>query len=123
MDAIVVERELRLASPPAALWPLVSNTNRMNRAQGLPSNQVERVDGSTDRRVSVRLGPLSVSWREKPFDYVVEKGYRMVRVFENGPLARVEGTLTLTPEGSGSRCRLVGTATPRSALARGLVRL
>jgi class 3 adenylate cyclase len=118
MDGIVAARELRLASPPAALWPLLSNTNRMNRASGLPSSEVARVDGSTDRRVSARLGPLRVSWRERPFDYVAERGYRTVREFENGPLARFEATMTLSPDGSGSRVVLRNTFTPRSPLMR-----
>ncbi|HXT02061.1 MAG TPA: DUF5939 domain-containing protein [Elusimicrobiota bacterium] len=123
MDGIVVERELRLASPPSALWPLLSNTNRMNRAAGLPSNEVEKLQGTLDRRVTARVGPLKVAWRERPFDYVAERGYRVVREFENGPLARFDGSMTLAPDGKGSRVLLSGTFTPRLPLARALVRL
>ena len=123
MDAIFVEQEVRLASPPAALWPLLSNTNRMNRAAGMPFNEVSRLKGTLDRRVSAKLGPLTIFWRERPFDYVADRGYRVTRVFENGPLARFEGGLRLTPDGTGSKVLLFGTFIPRFALARGLVRV
>ena len=123
MDAIRVERELRLGSSPSALWPLLSNTNRLNREIGMPENDVQSVPGSFDRRVRSRLAGWPIAWRELPFDYVAGRGYSSVRIFENGPLARFEGGLTLTPDGTGTRARLSSAFTPRFALARGFVRL
>jgi adenylate cyclase len=122
MDAIRVDGELRLASAPSALWPLLSNTNRLNRAAGLPEARVEPRN-DFERTVRSRLAGWTVVWRERPFDYVADRGYTLVREFENGPLRRFEGGLTLTPDGTGTRALLRGAFTPRHALARGLVKL
>ena len=123
MDAIRVDGEVRLGSSPSALWPLLSNTNRLNRSVGLPENIVQRMSGTFDRLVRARLAGWTISWRERPFDYVAGRGYAVVREFENGPLARFEGGLRLAPDGAGTLARLTGAFTPRYALARGPIRL
>ncbi|MFI5362213.1 MAG: DUF5939 domain-containing protein [Elusimicrobiota bacterium] len=122
MEAIRAEKEIRLASPPAALWPLLSNTNRLNRSFGGPKNDVVKRSGEFDRRVRARLAGWPVSWRESPFDFVTNQGYSNSREFDNGPILRFESRLRLTPDGTGSRVRFEGTFTPRYALARGFVR-
>ena len=119
---IRVDGEVRLGSSPSALWPLVSNTNRLNRSVGMPENEVEP-SKDFERVVRARLAGWTVAWRERPFDFVAGRGYTVVRAFENGPLERFEGGLTLTPDGTGTRALLRGAFTPRSGLARGFVRL
>lgn len=125
MDTLRVERSFRLASPPAALWPHVSNTNRLNRALGLPD--LARADdpaaGSFDKLVRARVFGLPLAWRERPFDYSAGRWYRVVREFQGGPLARFEGGLRLSPDGTGTRAVLDGEFTPRWALARPAVAL
>jgi class 3 adenylate cyclase len=124
MDVIRIVSDLRLKSAPAALWPQLSNTNRMNRAVGLPENETSPVPGEGFmRRVVVRKFGLAVAWKEMPFEYVSGRYYSCVRNFENGPFTRFEGSTTLTPDGAGSRVVLDGKFTPRSALTRGVARV
>jgi class 3 adenylate cyclase len=118
---IRVEREVRLKSAPALLWPHLSNTNRLNRALGLPENAVTRGENDYERVVRARVLGLTVSWRERPFEYSEGRYYALRREFDNGPLTRFEGGLRLEPDGVGTRAFLSGVFTPRSPYPRALV--
>lgn len=121
---IVLERELELAAPPAALWPLLSNTNRMNRALGLPAMKEAGAAGGFSRRVAASLYGLPLTWIERPFEWVEGRYYKALREFESGPLERFEGGMELTPteDGRGTILRIVSTFAPRNALGTLLAR-
>ena len=57
---------------------------------------------------------LALRWRELPFDYVAGRHFRLRREFENGPVARVEATVRLDPDGGGTRVVMEILAAPRS---------
>lgn len=116
MDAIRAERELRLKSSPEALWPLVSNTDRLNRAVGLPAAVSEPIPGSFDRLARARVYGLPLEWRERPFDFVAPRFHRSVRVFTRGPAARFEGGVRLEPDGAGTRAVVHAAFVPADAL-------
>jgi class 3 adenylate cyclase len=116
MDEVRAERELKLKSPPDALWPLVSNTDRLNKALGLPAMTSEPIPGSFDRRVRARAYGLTMVWRESPFEFDAPRSYRVVRTFESGPIARFEGGVRLEPDGAGSRAFVDAAFSPANAL-------
>jgi len=122
VSEIRVEREVRLSSPPAVLWPLLSNTNRLNRSLGLPENDVSR-SGAYERAVRARVLGLTVSWREAPFEYVAGRYYALRREFDNGPLARFEGGLRLEPDGAGTRAVMSAVVAARKPFPRALARV
>lgn len=96
VEPIRVERRVPLQSSPEALWPLLSNTDRLNRALGLPEHRPERPDQADhSRMVSARLGPLTLRWRERPFSYARERFFRNAREFVGGPIKRYEGGIRL----------------------------
>jgi len=116
MVEIRAERALTLKSSPEALWPLVSNTDRLNKALGLPAMSPEPIPGSHDRRVRARAYGVPLVWRESPFEFASPRSYRVVRVFERGPIARFEGGVRLEPDGAGTRALVDAAFTPANAL-------
>ena len=80
--------EWNLASSSQKLWPYISNTERLNRALGLPSvtYRTERDPQLGLRKFgSFKLGGVQITWEEHPFEWV--KGERMgiLREFDTGP--------------------------------------
>jgi class 3 adenylate cyclase len=123
MDPLRYERELRLASSPAALWPAVSNTDRLNRALGLPAVESEPEGPGFARRAKSKVLGLPVEWRELPFEFAAGRGHRVTREYASGPLILFRGGVTLEPDGTGTRAVVFGEFTPRGALGAALVRL
>ncbi|MEM8866492.1 MAG: hypothetical protein AAGF31_13185, partial [Planctomycetota bacterium] len=63
------EMTWQLAASPEALWPYVSNTDRLNRAIGLPAVTYRTEPspaGGVRRFGTIRLAGLSMSWEEHP---------------------------------------------------------
>jgi hypothetical protein len=119
MDPVRLEKAFRLSSPPAALWPLLSNTDRVNRALGLPQNAIAGIDPKDySRQVRASLFGVPLRWKESPFDYVKERGYSVVREFHSGPFARFHGRLTMAADGAGTALTLRADLTPASEWAR-----
>jgi len=124
MEPVRVERTLKLSSSPADLWPQVSNTDRINRALGLPEAVTSGVDPKDyTKTVRSKLLGLPVAWLEAPFEYVDARFYVLTRVFLSGPIDRYEWGLTLTPNAEGTTAVLHGVFWPRWAIVRPLVRL
>ena len=77
-----------LDSTPEELWPFVSNTERFNRAVGIPAvnfkTTYDDVNG-TRRFGSFKMGGVSISWEEHPFEWVEGKRMSVLRTFEKGP--------------------------------------
>jgi adenylate cyclase len=122
MEPVRLERTIQLKSTPVDLWPLVSNTDRLNRALGMPVNSSggsDPVDYS--QQISARLFGLPLRWREEPFDYVDSRGYEVVREFHTGPFTRFQGGLRMAPAGGGTAATLYGSFWPRWSWARPLV--
>lgn len=124
MEPVRLENTFRLSSTPCALWPHVSNTDRLNRALGLPATTTSSVDPADfSRQVSARLLGFPLSWREAPFDYVDSRHYEVTRDFHSGPFARFQGGLRLAAEGGGTEATLYGAFWPRAEWSRPLVKL
>lgn len=120
---ISFRRELKLKASPAELWPLISNTNRFNRALGLPEMVLEGISSDDySKRVRARLFGLDLAWREPPFDWVEGRFFRSIREFDRGPVARFEGLIELAPQDGGSRMTIRSDFTPRNALGDFIIR-
>ncbi len=123
MEPIRAERVVLLRSSPEDLWPLVSNTDRLNKALGLPAATSEPIPGGFDRSARARLFGLTVAWRERPFDFTAPREHTVVREFSSGPAARFEGGIRLEPDGSGARGVVHASFTPSGPLGALLLRL
>ncbi len=77
---MVVRIELRydFTAPPERVWPIVADTERLNRALGLPETTYERLTEEPEvcrRRVRARQNGLPVVFQEEPFEWVENRSY------------------------------------------------
>ena len=120
MSAPVKIQELvELPHPRAAVWPILSRTDWVNRALGLPpvNYEIQPVpEGGTQVIARARLAGVSLAWREFPFEWSEPKFYQVRRVFLSGPLA--EGVMGLRLKETSGGCAIESFAdfTPRNAL-------
>ncbi len=115
--------EWELQSSPEALWPFVSNTEKMNKAAGLApvrfeieSTKNNRGSGTTGHQ---RVAGLALKWKEHPFEWIEGSRHVVLRVFERGVLRWYvsEVQLERTP-GGGTKLRTIVRLEPRNMLAR-----
>ncbi|WP_282604249.1 adenylate/guanylate cyclase domain-containing protein [Pelagibius sp. Alg239-R121] len=93
--------------PPERLWPSLADTARFNEAAGLPKHDIEEIpqdDGSVIYLGHVRLGPITLRWRDWPVNWVTGQWFEHRRDFSKGPLKKLNALLRFVPEGAGCRC-------------------
>lgn len=114
--------ELRLASPASRLWPLVSNTDRLNRAVGLPSvafTELPSASGAARKAGRFRVLGMDIAWEENPFEWVHEREHRVLRRYTRGPLAWLANHVSLSPRADGGTDLVHEIqAAPRGALGK-----
>jgi class 3 adenylate cyclase len=100
------ETSVRVEAPREAVWPLLADTERLNREVGLPAIRFEfrpRPAGGTETWATLRLGGMTLRYREHPFEWAQPEFYRIRRSFKNGPLREFVGEVRLAPDGTGTR--------------------
>ena len=98
---------------PDALWPFVSNTEKMNRATGLAPVRFEieiatrsRRPASRRRPGSQRVAGMQMKWREHPYEWIEGSRHVVLRVFEKGVLRWYVAEVTLErAPGGGTKLR------------------
>ncbi len=93
-----------LESPPQAIWPLASDTNRFNRDTGQPEIELlDNVKGVKHARMKL---PIRVEWEEEPFEWTYPYSFGILRTYSKGPVdeMRVQANFDPRPEG-GTRVR------------------
>ncbi|HEY4244939.1 MAG TPA: DUF5939 domain-containing protein, partial [Kofleriaceae bacterium] len=119
--------EWDLAASPEALWPYVSDTDRLNRAAGLAPVRfsIESTNASATQTGTSRAagGAVSLKWREHPYEWIEGSRHVVLRVFDGGLLRWyvAEVSLERTPAG-GTKLRNTIKLEPRGWLARFLAR-
>ncbi len=87
-----------------ALWPLVSDTERINEALRLPRYRLRET--VSDEGLHRRYGEYDdrgtlVRWEEPPFEWSTDHWWRWDRLYDAGPMERTRGTLVLEPDPKG----------------------
>jgi serine/threonine protein kinase/class 3 adenylate cyclase len=109
--------EWDLQSSPEALWPFVSNTEKMNRATGLAPVQFEIEETGTTG--TQRVAGLQLKWREHPYEWIEGSRHTVLRVFEKGVLRWYVAEVTMErTAGGGTKLRNSVRMEPRGLLAR-----
>lgn len=114
-------------STPEQLWPLVANTERLNRAMGLPAvKYTTRVgdDGKVRRFGDISLAGFHITWEEHPFEWIEGRRMSVLREFESGPFQWFMSTVELErqPEG-GTRLRHQVKILPSNIVGRMLAKI
>ena len=120
--------EWELKSPPRRLWPLVSDTERLNRAIGLPAVAFTREPDPETGRVRVRgqasQGGILAEWREHPYEWVEPRRMGVLRSYKRGPFRWMTSAVELEPlPGGGTRLTHRLRIEPRGTLMRMAARL
>jgi class 3 adenylate cyclase len=111
------ERVVGLPFTPEQLWPLVADTNRMDRAVGMPPVAMAlapRPEGGETKLGQYRLvGRTLARWIEYPFEWERPRRFSVVREYRSGPLLRFHGGVQLEGTAGGTRLRSFVEITPR----------
>lgn len=114
--------EWDLKSDAESLWPHVTNTDRLNRAAGLPAVEY-RITKDPVRGIrrfgSFKLGGVKIEWEEHPFEWIEGSRMGVVREFSSGPFKWFMNTVELKskPEGGTKLIHKVQIE-PRNTLGR-----
>lgn len=125
MGPIILERELYLNVPREQLWQVVRDTDRLNRALGLPPvtyHVLPRSEGGVEIEGEFQLGGKRIRWLEQPFEWVEGRRHFVVRSYRNGPLREFRGGLALADFNGGTRVTLRAELHPRGLLGWVLAR-
>lgn len=112
-------------APPDAVWPLVSDTRRVNRAVGLPEVQLEphpRPSGGTRLSGRTRMMGVETTWDEQPFEWNAPRHFSVERLYHSGPLTRLVSRTALEPDQGGTRVTMTVEADPRGVFGAGWAR-
>src|SRR4051812_40891507 len=104
---------------PSELWPLLSDTARLNRAIGLQAVHFTarpREDGGSIIVGEYRIMGLTIArWTEHAFNFVRPQRYSVLREYTRGPLVRLDGGVDLTLDSGGTTVHVWADIVPRNA--------
>jgi class 3 adenylate cyclase len=103
-----------LPGTPAALWPFISDTSRMNRALG--TAEMRFVEQAGVRHGSSKTGGMIHEWVELPWNWVAEQWLTSTRIYTRGFMKAMYAIHRLEPTATGTRVYLYFGAVPRNAL-------
>jgi adenylate cyclase len=95
--AVVVEAEVECVSDLPALWRIVTNTERLNRAIGLGRIALVPNQDETAARYLVETvsGGFGMSYEERPFEFVENQRFSVTRAVRRGLALSVENSFEL----------------------------
>ena len=123
---VAVERTEHLKSPPAQIWPLVADTERVNRAVGLGAIAPEPNSDATAARylVSTVSAGFPLEYEERPFEWVEGRWFSVRRVMRRGVLRSIDHGIRLRPaEDGGTVVTILVAARPKLDLLAPIVRV
>lgn len=97
---------LEVDAPIERLWPLFSDTDRVNRLLGIPASEQIIPSDDLSRTISGHFLGIPVTWREYPFEWVYEQWFEVTRLFIHPfPVDRLVTRTEFVPLGN-SRTRI-----------------
>src|SRR5689334_11494890 len=116
---------LDLEASPEQLWPLLSDTGRIDRAIGIPAFERSTLEPDLSFAVRSHYMGVPVAWSEFPYEWVYEQWYQVERAFQPPvPVKRLmtRTTLSRLPAG-GTHVDVVVSFEPRGLLGRAVAPL
>lgn len=111
-----------IRATPAGVWPLLSDTSRMNRSMGLPVMEYKEIDGLLYGKTNYWGVPTE--WVEQPWEWVHGRSLVCVRDYSRGFATAFRGIAYLepTPAGAGAFVHLYFAWIPRNFFWRVFLR-
>jgi eukaryotic-like serine/threonine-protein kinase len=110
-----------LDAPPRRLWPLVSNTDRLDRAIGFsPVRYTLKYDSEKGVRrfLKGRSAGMDAEGEELPYEWVEGRRLGVFREYAQGPFKWIVSVVELAPRGSGATLTHRLRIEPRGRLVR-----
>lgn len=105
MRPVVVSASVSMASAPAAVWPLITDTDRTNRILlGKPAvyKPIEAGTKSSARFVAeTSVAGFAMEYEEAPFEWTLNKAFSVYRKMRSGVLQAYTYGITLEPKTDG----------------------
>lgn len=116
-DPVRFALQFDVDAAPERLWPILADTERLNRQVGLPATQPTSLSGEPVRvaRVRARMGGVRLEWDEDPFEFVEERYYWVRRRMLRGPILQFNGGLRFEPVGALTRVHVESEMVPANA--------
>ncbi len=114
---VKIETIMVLPLPRTAVWPVLAQTDWLNRAIGLPPVRytVEPLrEGGSKIIGRATVFGVPMTWQEFPFEWTEPEFYQVRRVFSSGPLAAAVLGLRLGEDGTGCRIEAFAHFQPRN---------
>jgi len=110
-----------LPGEPDALWRLLSDTSRLNRALGVSEMKFEERDGK--RHGSSRNGGVRHEWIEVPWNWVAGQWLDSLRIYDRGFMRAVYAIQHLERIDTGTRVYIYFGAVPRGVFGATALRI
>lgn len=120
------ESEWLFAAPVEQVWPLLADTDRINRMMGNPplrSSDAPDPRGGIKRQATYRMFGIPLEWDESPYEWIEGQELGVRRHYHGGPMASFALRVALSPEGATTRVCLRLEFEPRHGAFRPLVYL
>ncbi len=105
MRSVVITKAIQLASAPADVWPLITDTDRTNRLVIGSSNVYRPIEpgakSSARFVVETRAAGFPMSYEEAPFEWTLNKSFSVHRKMRSGPLRAYTYAVSLEPTADG----------------------
>lgn len=124
----MIESTIVLASPPAEVWPFITDTDRTNRlvlGEAATYRPIEKDAKSSARFVAAtRAGGFSLEYEEAPFEWTVNERFSVYRKMRGGPLRSYTfGIALASEEGGGTTATFRLELEPRHWLLRPIAQI
>lgn len=126
MSQIEVERSIDCLSSAEQLWPVITDTERLNRAIGL--GRLEVIPNSDDSAARYLIKTVAagfpLEYEERPFEWQHNRRFAVRRVVRKGLTSEIENRFALTPlKAGGTRLSMSVRLAPKVGLLRPVMAL
>lgn len=100
---IVVEKKIACRAKPHALWCIITDTERLNRAIGLGRIDMTANDDETAARyiVDTVSGGFPLTYEERPYEWIENERFRIRRDVRKGAVKTIDNFFGLEPRQDG----------------------
>ncbi len=105
--------------PVEKLWPLLADTDGLNREIGLPPVEYTFVPlrrGGAAIRAKARANGIALEWDEEPYEWTWPRAFSVRRAFRRGPFKTFHCTWSLEPAADGATAMTVDLEVEPSGL-------
>jgi hypothetical protein len=110
---------------PEEVWPVLSQTDLLNRSAGLPPVDYKLTplpEGGNRVIASTKFFGLPFEWEEKPFEWREPNFYRVERVFHKGPIERIVVGMDFQSETDKTKSRTFAEIYPRNGIGKAVAK-